>query len=111
MPPATVARNASSPPAGTGALTWSPDGSAEFPQWVPWAVLFTLIRRFHDLTASPTFAGSSIDLQSIELNRALTLLLNRLTREGYQPQDFTEPLAGRSLEQIWARFRHILGWS
>lgn len=78
-------------------LTWSPDGPAEFPQWVPWAVLFTLIRRFHDLTASPAFATYSTDLQAIELNRALTPILTRLSSEGYyRPQEF----AGQSAEQI-----------
>ena len=25
-------------------LTWSPDSYVEFPQWVPWALLFTLPR-------------------------------------------------------------------
>jgi hypothetical protein len=63
-------------------LTWSPDGPAEFPQWVPWAVLFTLIRRFHDLATSPAFAGYSPDLQAIELNRALAPLITRLPSEG-----------------------------
>lgn len=89
-------------------LTWSPDGSAEFPQWVPWAVLFTLLRRFHDLIASPAFAGYSADLQSIELNRALTPLINRLSAEGYRPQDLAEPVAGRSVEQLWAQFRTLI---
>ena len=89
-------------------LTWSPDGSAEFPQWVPWAVLFTLVRRFHDLIASPAFAGYSADLQSIELNRALTPLINRLSAEGYRLQDFAEPVAGRSVAQLWAQFRTLI---
>ena len=89
-------------------LTWSPDGSAEFPKWVPWAVLFTLIRRFHDLIASPAFAGYSADLQSIELNRALTPLINRLSAEGYRPQDFAEPVGGRSVAQLWAQFRTLI---
>ncbi len=89
-------------------LTWSPDGPVEFPHWVPWAVLFTLIRRFHDLIASPAFAGYSADLQSIELNRALTPLINRLSAEGYRPQDFAEPVAGRSVAQLWAQFRTLI---
>ena len=90
-------------------LTWSPEGPAEFPRWVPWALLFTLIRRFHDLIASPAFAGYSPDLQAIELNRALTPLLNRLSGEGYRPQDFAEPVVGRLADQLVPRFQNLLG--
>lgn len=89
-------------------LTWSTDGTAEFPRWVPWAVVFTLIRRFHDLIASPAFAGYSLDLQSIELSRALTPRLTRLSSEGFQTQDFAEPIAGRSAEQLLPRFQNLL---
>jgi hypothetical protein len=89
-------------------LTWSPEGPAEFPQWVPWAILFKLIRRFHDLIASPAFASYSSDLQAIELNRALTPLLTRLSSEGFQTQDFAEPIAGRSAEQLLPRFQNLL---
>ena len=89
-------------------LTWSPDGPAEFPHWVPWAVLFTLIRRFHDLTAAPAFMGYSADLQSIELNRALTPLLTRLSGEGYRPQDFAGPVFGRTAEEVALRFQSLL---
>ena len=89
-------------------LTWSQNGAAEFPQWVPWAVLFTLIRRFYDLIASPAFAGYSSDLQFIEVNRTLTPFINRLSGEGYRIQDFTEAMAGRSAEQLLPRFQRLL---
>jgi hypothetical protein len=89
-------------------LTWSSDGTAEFPQWMPWALLFTLLRRFHDLVASPAFASYSPDLQAIELNRVLTPLLTRLSSEGFWTQDFAEPIAGRTAEQLFPRFQSIL---
>jgi hypothetical protein len=89
-------------------LTWTQGGSAEFPQWVPWAVLFTLIRRFHDLVNSEAFAGYSDDLKTIELNRCLAPLLARLTSEGYQAQDFAEPMTGRSADQLMPRFQHLV---
>ncbi len=89
-------------------LTWSPDSTAEFPQWVPWAVLFTLIRRFHDLIASPAFAKYSPELQSIELNRALTPLLNRSLGEGYSPQEFASLGAALATGQIVSRFQRLL---
>lgn len=89
-------------------LTWSPNGTAEFPQWAPWAVLFALIRRFHDLIASPAFAGHSADLQAIELNRELSPLIARLTSEGFQRQDFAEPIERRSAEQILPSFQRLV---
>jgi len=89
-------------------LTWSPDGPPEFPRWLPWAPLFTLVRRFHDLTASPAFAGYSADLQSIELNRALTPLLTRLSGEGYRLQEFAAFGAALPPEQLEARFQKLL---
>jgi hypothetical protein len=72
---------------------WAPEGAAGFPRWVPWAVLFTLLRRYHDLTASPAFGDQSADLQAIELNRTLAPLLSRLAREGYQTQAAADSLA------------------
>jgi hypothetical protein len=89
-------------------LTWtqSPDGA--FPQWVPWAVLFTMIRRFHDLVNSPAFAGYSDDLQAIELNRHLAPLVARLNSEGYPMQGLADPVAGRSVEQLMPRFQHLV---
>lgn len=89
-------------------LTWTQGGSSGFPQWVPWAVIFTLIRRFHDLVNSTAFAGYSDDLKAIELNRHLTPLLARLTSEGYQAQDFAEAMAERSAEQLMLRFQHLV---
>jgi hypothetical protein len=89
-------------------LTWAPDRTPEFPRWVPWAVLFTIIRRFHDLLASPAFDTYSSDLQAIELHRVLGPLTARLASEGYRTQDFAEPIEGRSAEQLMPRFRHLV---
>ncbi|MBM3851694.1 MAG: hypothetical protein FJ399_00900 [Verrucomicrobia bacterium] len=89
-------------------LTWTQGPDGAFPQWVPWAVLFTLIRRFHDLVNSPTFAGYSGDLQAIELNRRLAPLVARLNSEGYPAQGFADPVAGRSAEQLMPRFQHLV---
>jgi hypothetical protein len=89
-------------------LTWSPDGPAEFPQWVPWAVLFTLIRRCHDLIASPAFAGYSADLQSIELNRALASLAARLSGEGYRPQEFAALGDKRAADQFASKLHQLV---
>ena len=90
-------------------LTWSSNGTTEFPQWVPWAVLFTLLRRFHDLIDAPKFAGYSADLQAIELNRTLTPLLNRLSSERFLLQEFAAfGTAGLSLEQVLPRFQRLL---
>lgn len=63
-------------------------GDLEFPRWVPWAVVFTLVRRFHDLVAAPAFAGYSADLQAIELKRSVVPLMNRLVTEGVGTQEF-----------------------
>jgi hypothetical protein len=52
-------------------LTWDANETAEFPQWVTWTVVFTLIQRFHALVSSDKFATYSDDLQAIELNRTL----------------------------------------
>jgi hypothetical protein len=89
-------------------LTWTQSESAEFPQWVPWAVLFTLIRRFHDLVTSEAFAGYSDDLKTIELDRHVAPLLARLTSDGYHVPDLAEPIAGRSAEQWLPRFQHLV---
>jgi hypothetical protein len=90
-------------------LTWSPSGNtAEFPRWVPWALLFTLLRRFHDLIDSPKFAGYSADLQAIELNRALKPLLDRLSGEDFLPQEFAAAGAELSVEQVLPRFQRLL---
>lgn len=90
-------------------VTWEPSGSPDFPVWVPWAVLFTLICRFHDLVASEKFAQYSPDLQAIELNRSLGPLLARLASEGYHAQDFAEAGFDRSPEQMMAKIRQLLG--
>lgn len=89
-------------------LTWSPDSAAEFPQWVPWAVLFTLFRRFHDLIALPAFAGYSADLQSIELSRSLTPVITRLSSEGYKTHKLLESRDGRPMGNIVPRFHDLI---
>lgn len=89
-------------------LTWDASGSPEFPQWVPWAVVFTLIQRFHTLASSDKFATYSDDLQAIEFNRTLAPLLARLASEGYRAQDFADPVAGRSAEQLMPKFQHLV---
>lgn len=89
-------------------LTWAHDASPEFPRWVPWAVLFTLIRRFHDLMDSAAFASYSGDLRAIELNRTLSPLFARLASEGYPTQAFTERVIGRSAEQLMPKFQHLV---
>lgn len=90
-------------------LTWSPSGNtAQFPRWVPWALLFTLLRRFHDLIDSPKFAGYSADLQAIELNQALKPPLDRLSGEDFLPQEFAAAGAELSVEQVLPRFQRLL---
>lgn len=90
-------------------LTWSPRGNtAEFPRWVPWAVLFTLLRRFHDLIDSPKFEGYSADLQAIELNRAIRPLLDRLSGEGFLAQEFAAIGAEFSVEELRSRLPRLV---
>jgi len=91
-------------------LTWDTGASdtAKFPQWAPWAALFTLIRRFHDLVSSPAFAGYSPDLQVIELNRTLGPLLARIASEGYRVPDFSKLIAGSSAEEFARRIQNLL---
>lgn len=90
-------------------LTW-PSGGREldFPRWVPWAVLFTLLRRFHDLIDSPAFAGHSVDLQAIELKRVLAPLLDRLAAERFLPPDFAPSGGAFSVEQLTPRFLRLV---
>jgi len=75
---------------------------------VPCAILFTLLRRFHDLIDSSKFAGYSADLQSIELNRSLTPLLTRLSSERFLLQEFATFGTGLSVEQLLPRFQRLL---
>lgn len=76
----------------------------EFPRWVPWAVVFTLVRRYQSLVAAPDFAGYSPDLQTIELNRTVIPLMDRLASEGVGAQEFTVaeggPSAAKTAEMI-----------
>jgi len=89
-------------------LAWDAKPAAEFPRWVPWAVVFTLIQRFHTLATSEKFAAYSDDLQAIELNRTLAPLFARLASEGYRSQDFADPAPGRSSAQLMPRFQHLV---
>ena len=89
-------------------LTWEAGGAPEYPRWVPWAAVFTLVRRFHDLVESETFAGYSPDLQAVELNRSLSPVLARLAGEGYDTQDFAESARGRSAEHLMPRFHRLI---
>jgi len=92
-------------------LTWRQGATAEFPRWVPWAVAFTLIRRFYNLVASPAFAGYSSDLQAIELNRVISPLLSRLANEGFRTPEFAEPSSRNSVDQIFSYFGALLSTS
>jgi hypothetical protein len=75
-------------------------GDLQFPRWVPWAVVFTLVRRFHDLISTPAFAGYSADLQAIELKRSVVPLMNRLAIEGLGTQEFAVEVEEVSAEII-----------
>ena len=66
-------------------LTWEQGEKTEFPRWLPWASIFTLIRGVHDLVDQPSFGKHSDDLQAIELNRVITPLAARLANEGFAP--------------------------
>ncbi len=89
-------------------LTWSPNrGVAVFPQWAPYAVLFTLLRRFYGLIASPAFEGYSHDLQAIELSRCLTPILSRLRSEAFQTQELAEFEPTRSADLTRERVQKL----
>ena len=66
-------------------LTWEQGDTAEFPRWLPWPNIFTLIRGVHDLVDRPGFREHSEDLQAIELNRVVGPIAARLTNEGFAP--------------------------
>lgn len=89
-------------------LTWTPAESSEFPSWIPWAVLFTLIRRYHDLVATPAFQSYSSDLQAIELNRVLSPLIARLNSEGYRAPLVAKAIEGRSAEELRPGFQKLI---
>jgi hypothetical protein len=63
-------------------------------------VVFTLVRRFHDLISTPAFAGYSADLQAIELKRSVVPLMNRLAIEGLGTQEFAVEVEEVSAEII-----------
>ena len=50
-------------------LTWQ--GAAEFPQWIHWASLFRVLRRFHELLQRPDLETMSPFSQAIEIKRAI----------------------------------------
>jgi hypothetical protein len=77
-------------------LTWTDDPAAEFPRWLPWAGLFSLVRRVHDVAERPGFKAYSEDLQAIELNRAMEPVAARLREENYAPAVERFPAAGGS---------------
>jgi hypothetical protein len=64
-------------------LTWEQSEKAEFPRWLPWVSLFTLIRGVHDLVDESSFWEHSDDLQAIELNRVIAPHAARLANEGF----------------------------
>lgn len=72
------------------------DAQLEFPLWVPWALVFTLVRRYQELVAVPGFAGYSADLQAIELKRSVVPLMERLVSEGVGTQEFAVAEGGAS---------------
>ncbi len=70
-------------------LTWEQGEKAEFPRWLPWASLFSLIRDVHDVVDQSGFWKHSENLQAIELNRVIAPRTARLASEG-----FTSSIAG-----------------
>lgn len=77
-------------------LTWTDDPEAEFPRWLPWARLFSLVQRVHDVVERPGFEGYSEDLQAIELNRVMEPVAARLREESYAPVVERYPAVGGS---------------
>jgi len=77
-------------------LTWTDEPAAEFPRWLPWAGLFSLVRRVHDVVERPDFEAYSEDLQAIELNRVMEPVVARLREEGYASAVEKFPTVGGS---------------
>jgi hypothetical protein len=77
-------------------LTWTDEPGAEFPRWLPWASLFSLVQRVNDVVERPGFEASSEDLQAIELNRVMEPVAARLREEGYAPPVEKFPAVGGS---------------
>ena len=77
-----------------------PGEEPQFPRWVPWAVIFTLIRRLHELSTTQAFASYSLDLQSIELRRHVSPLMVRLSREGAGAQAIAVAEEGHGVTEL-----------
>jgi hypothetical protein len=75
-------------------LTWTDEPTAEFPQWLPWSALFSLVRQVHDVVERPGFETYSGDLQAIELNRVMEPVAARLREESYAPTIEKFPVVG-----------------
>lgn len=85
-------------------LTWDRDGTAEYPQWVPWAPLFSVVQRLDELLILGASANYSEDVWQIEFDRRMSPLFAQLIGEEPQINGFTEPAVLRSrtafLEQL-----------
>jgi hypothetical protein len=77
-------------------IDWSDEPMAEFPRWLPWAGLFSLVRQVHDVVERPGFEAFSDDLQAIELNRVMEPVAARLREENYSPPVEKFPAVGGS---------------
>lgn len=75
-------------------LTWTDEPTAEFPQWLPWSALFSLVRHVHDVVERPGFETYSDDLQAIELNRVMEPVAAQLREESYAPTIEKFPVVG-----------------
>ena len=75
-------------------LTWTDEPMAEFPMWLPWPSLFSLVRQVHDVVERHDFEGYSDDLQAIELNRVMEPVAARLREESYVPTIEKFPVVG-----------------
>ena len=63
-------------------------------------MIFTLIRRLHELSTTQAFASYSLDLQSIELRRHVSPLMVRLSREGAGAQAIAVAEEGHGVTEL-----------
>jgi hypothetical protein len=75
-------------------MVWNDDPNGEFPEWIPWAALFTLIQKAHEFLETPGIEEHSEDLQAIEFNRLVEPVAARLREEGYAPAFASFPTVG-----------------
>lgn len=80
----------------------------EFPRWVPWALVFTLVRRYRDLVTVPGFAGYSADLKAVEVKRIVVPLMERLANEGFAMQEFAVAEGEHSAEKTSEEIQQLL---